>query len=119
MRDEKAVPWFSISSWFQPPPIPNRKRPPDTWSIEATCLPRCGERRGGMPSSVGTWKMVGATARDRDGKPLPEPYGGKGMGRVAFTAEGRMMAVTCDARPELPPGAARAYSSYCGNYTFD
>ena len=60
-----------------------------------------------------------ATARDRDGKPLPAPYGGKGMGRVAFTAEGRMMAVTCDARPELPPGTSRAYSSYCGNYTFD
>ena len=63
--------------------------------------------------------MVGATARDRDGKPLPAPYGGKGMGRVAFTTEGRMMAVTCDGRPELPPGTARAYSSYCGNYTFD
>jgi lipocalin-like protein len=72
-----------------------------------------------MPSIVGTWKMIGATARDRDGKPLPPPYGGKGMGRVAFTADGRMMAVTCDARTELPPGTARAYSSYCGNYTFD
>ena len=31
----KTVPWSSISSWFQPPPIPNRKRPPDTWSSEA------------------------------------------------------------------------------------
>ena len=72
-----------------------------------------------MPSIVGTWKMVGAVARDRDGKLLPAPYGGKGMGRVAFTAEGRMMAVTCDGRTELPPGTARAYSSYCGNYTFD
>src|ERR1041385_8315371 len=72
-----------------------------------------------MPSIVGTWKMVGATARDRDGKPLPAPYGGKGMGRVACTAGGRMMAVTCDGRTELPPGTARAYSSYCGNYTFD
>ena len=72
-----------------------------------------------MASIVGTWKMVGAVARDRDGNPLPAPYGGKGMGRVALTAEGRMMAVTCDARPELPPGTSRAYSSYCGNYTFD
>lgn len=72
-----------------------------------------------MASIVGTWKMVGAAARDRDGKKLPAPYGGKGMGRVAFTADGRMMAVTCDARTELPPGASRAYSSYCGNYTFD
>jgi hypothetical protein len=72
-----------------------------------------------MASIVGTWKMVGAAARDRDGNPLPAPYGGKGMGRVVLTAEGRMMAVTCDARPELPPGTSRAYSSYCGNYTFD
>jgi len=36
MRVLKTVAWFSISSWFQPPPMPNRKRPPDTWSIEAT-----------------------------------------------------------------------------------
>jgi hypothetical protein len=72
-----------------------------------------------MASIVGTWKMVGAVARDRDGNPLPAPYGGKGMGRVVLTAEGRMMTVTCDARPELPPGTSRAYSSYCGNYTFD
>ncbi|MBV9154484.1 MAG: lipocalin-like domain-containing protein [Alphaproteobacteria bacterium] len=72
-----------------------------------------------MASIVGTWKMVGAVARDRGGKLMPAPYGGKGMGRVAFTAEGRMMAVTCDGRTELPPGTTRAYSSYCGNYTFD
>ena len=32
------MPWSSISSWFQPPPMPNRKRPPDTWSIDATSL---------------------------------------------------------------------------------
>jgi hypothetical protein len=72
-----------------------------------------------MPSIIGTWRMVGATAKDKEGRPLPEPYGGKGMGRVAFTAEGRMMAVTCDARPQLPPDTERAYSSYCGNYKFD
>ena len=72
-----------------------------------------------MASIVGTWKMIGAIAQDRNGELLPAPYGGKGMGRVAFTAEGRMMAVTCDGRTELPPGTNRAYSSYCGNYTFD
>src|SRR5690349_9027762 len=72
-----------------------------------------------MPSIVGTWKMVGATARDRAGKTLPAPYGGKGMGRVGFTAEGRMVAVSCDGWLVLPPETARAYSSYCGNYTFD
>ena len=72
-----------------------------------------------MPSIVGTWKLVAAAARDRSGNPLPSPYSGKPMGRLCFSADGRMMAVTCDGRTELPPGAAREYSSYCGNYTFD
>jgi len=72
-----------------------------------------------VPSIVGTWKLAAAVARDRNGNPLPAPYGGKGMGRLALGADGRMMAVTCDGRPELPPGAGRAYSSYCGNYSFD
>ena len=72
-----------------------------------------------MPSIVGTWRLVAATAKDANGKALPPPYGGQGMGRVAFTAEGRMMAVTCDGRTELPPGTRREYSSYCGNYSFD
>ena len=72
-----------------------------------------------MPSIVGTWKLVAAAARDRNGNPLPAPYGGKGLGRVMFSAEGRMMAVTCDGRPEMPVGASRAYSSYVGTYTFD
>src|SRR5712692_8833185 len=72
-----------------------------------------------MPSIIGTWRLVAAAAKDANARPLPPPYGGKGMGRVAFTAEGRMMAVTCDGRPELPQGTERAYNSYCGNYTFD
>ena len=72
-----------------------------------------------MPSIVGTWKLIAAAAKDKDGKKLPTPYGGAPTGRVAFSAEGRMMAVTCDGRRELPPGSERAYSSYCGNYTFD
>jgi hypothetical protein len=72
-----------------------------------------------MPSIVGTWKLVHATAKDGGGAPLPEPYGGKGIGRVTFTAEGRMQAVVCDGRKEMPAGVARDYSSYCGNYTFD
>ena len=72
-----------------------------------------------MPSIVGTWRLVAAAAKDSAGRPLPPPYGGKGMGRVTFNAEGRMMAVVCDGRPQLPPGTKRDYSSYCGNYTFD
>jgi hypothetical protein len=72
-----------------------------------------------MPSIVGTWKLVSATARDTAGAALPAPYGGKGMGRVTFGAEGRMMSVVCDGRAELPSGIRREYSSYCGAYTFD
>lgn len=72
-----------------------------------------------MRSIVGTWRLVQAEAHDASGKKLPTPYGGKGMGRVTFSADGRMAAVVVDARPELPSGVKRDYSSYCGNYTFD
>ena len=72
-----------------------------------------------MSALVGTWKLVRATARDAAGKPLPEPYAGKGIGRVVFTADGRMQSVVCDGRRELTPGETRDYNSYCGNYTFD
>lgn len=72
-----------------------------------------------MRSIVGTWKLVAAAARDGSGNPLPDPYGGRPMGRVVFTADGRMMAVTCDGRPDLPAGARREYSSYIGSYSFD
>jgi Lipocalin-like domain len=72
-----------------------------------------------MPSIVGTWKLAHATSRDAAGAALPSPYGPKAMGRVTFTADGRMMSVVCDGRPDLPAGASRDYSSYCGNYTFD
>jgi hypothetical protein len=72
-----------------------------------------------MSSIVGTWKLVSATARDAAGAALPAPYGGKGMGRVTFGAEGRMTSVVCDGRAELPFGVRREYSSYCGAYTFD
>jgi Lipocalin-like domain len=72
-----------------------------------------------MRSIIGTWRLVAAAAHDGNGQPLPSPYGAKGMGRVAFSADGRMMSVVCDGRPELPLGVHRDYSSYCGNYTFD
>ena len=46
----------TISSWFQPPPTPNRNRPRLTWSIEATSLAvwigsRCAIRQMPVPSS--------------------------------------------------------------------
>ncbi len=72
-----------------------------------------------MTSVVGTWRLVRAVSRDGDGNVLPEPYGGHGMGRVMLGADGRMMAVTCDGRREIPGGGKREYSSYCGSYTCD
>lgn len=73
-----------------------------------------------MESIVGTWRFVRGSVTSEDGNPAPPPYGGeKGMGRVTFNADGRMMAVLCDGRASLPDGEAREYSSYCGNYTFD
>jgi hypothetical protein len=59
-------------------------------------------------------------AHDDAGKPMHAPYGLIPMGVVMFSANGRMVAVLCDARPQLPADEeAREYSSYCGNYTFD
>lgn len=72
-----------------------------------------------MTSIVGTWRLVRAVSRDSSGKELTAPYGGYGTGRVMLGADGRMMAVTCDGRREIPAGGNREYSSYCGNYTFD
>jgi hypothetical protein len=72
-----------------------------------------------MTSVFGTWRLVRAVARDGEGKELPAPYGGHGMGRVMLSADGRMMAVVCDGRREIPSGGTREYGSYCGNYTFD
>src|SRR5580700_6097022 len=72
-----------------------------------------------MTSVVGTWRLVRAVSRDHAGNELPAPYGGHASGRVMLGGDGRMMAVTCDGRREIPGGAGREYSSYCGNYTFD
>ena len=72
-----------------------------------------------MKSLVGTWRLVRAVAYDGNGQEIAPPYGGHGMGRVVLSAEGRMMAVLSDGRPEIPGGGRREYSSYCGNYTFD
>ena len=37
-----------------------------------------------MTSVHGTWRLVRAVARNADGKELPTPYGGQGMGRVSL-----------------------------------
>jgi hypothetical protein len=72
-----------------------------------------------MRDITGTWRLVAASACDPAGGALPPPFGPQAMGRVVLNADGRMMAVLCDGRRELPAGTARDYASYCGNYTFD
>jgi hypothetical protein len=68
-----------------------------------------------MRSIAGTWALVEAKARTPDGQPSPPPFGGQGHGRLWLGPDGRTMAVLCDARPSLPPGTDREYSSYYGN----
>lgn len=78
-----------------------------------------GGSAAAAPNVVGVWRLVEARATAADGKQMPVPYGPRGMGIVTLTTDGRMMAVLCDGRKELPPGQKREYASYCGNYTFD
>ena len=68
---------------------------------------------------VGIWRLVSAKATDQNGKPADAPYGPRGIGIVALSADGRMTNVLVDSRAKLPDGAKREYGSYCGNYTFD
>jgi hypothetical protein len=71
-------------------------------------------------SIIGTWRLAMTRAHDDAGKPMHAPYGAHPMGVVMFSADGRMVAVLCDARAQLPLGEEeREYSSYCGHYTFD
>jgi hypothetical protein len=72
-----------------------------------------------MPDIIGTWRLVGGDNRDPDGKPMAPSFGPQGMGIVTLNANGRMMAVLCDGRTQVPAGEDRPYASYCGNYTFD
>lgn len=72
-----------------------------------------------MAEVAGTWGLVRATAAAGDGTPKPLPYGGKPMGRLLLTADGKMTAVTCNGLPTVPAGDGRDYNAYCGNYTTD
>ncbi len=69
---------------------------------------------------IGMWRLVATSATDDLGKVMRQPYGPKPHGVVVFGADGRMIAVLCDARPELPAGETiREYNSYSGNFEFD
>ena len=72
-----------------------------------------------MSKIIGTWALVHTVTRDAQGRDQPSLFGPKSMGRATFNADGRMMAVLCDGRSELPAGTPREYVSYCGNYEFD
>ena len=72
-----------------------------------------------MANSAGPYRLGNAVARDGSGNPVPPPYGGNPLGRVVLGADGRMIALTCDASPNLAAGVKREFSSYTGMYTFD
>jgi Lipocalin-like domain len=71
-----------------------------------------------MSPLVGVWRLVAENAWSAAGEPRPNLYGPMGMGLLAFTAGGRMMAALSDGRPG-PIDGRRAFVSYCGDYTFD
>jgi hypothetical protein len=69
---------------------------------------------------IGTWRLVMTRAHNDAGEPMHAPYGPKPMGVLVFSADGRMIAALCDARPQLPDDETeREYSSYCGTYSCD
>jgi hypothetical protein len=72
-----------------------------------------------MTVLTGTWRLVRAQAWDGDGKPVAPPYDGKGLGRIVFSADGRMAVMMIDGRTTVPAGERREYSGYCGTYSFD
>ncbi len=73
-----------------------------------------------LRSLIGTWQLVTTSATGDDGKAMRQPYGPNPHGVVVFGADGRMIAVLCDARPELPEGElVREFNSYSGNFEFD
>ena len=68
---------------------------------------------------IGTWRLKSTKAVDDGGEVLEPPYGPAANGVVCFQADGRMFAVLCDGRAELPAGEPRQFMSYAGNYAFD
>ena len=72
-----------------------------------------------MRNIVGTWRLVRVMAWDAEGKERTPPYGGQGMGRIVFDADGRMAVMMIDWRATVPAGEKREYSGYCGTYAFD
>jgi hypothetical protein len=57
--------------------------------------------------------------RNDAGEAMCAPYGPKPMGIVTFNSEGRMIAVLCDGRTDLPAEHEREFNAYAGNFSFD
>jgi hypothetical protein len=81
-------------------------------------LVRIKQERQNMTPLVGVWRLVVENAWGAAGEPRRNSFGPMGMGLLTFTPNGRMMASLCDGRPS-PIDGARAFVSYCGDYTFD
>ena len=67
----------------------------------------------------GFWRLVGSRALDSAGRRLADPWGPAPLGSLTLTPEGRMIAVLCDGRRDLPAGVPRAYSSYGGAFVVE
>jgi hypothetical protein len=74
-----------------------------------------------LQSITGTWQLIQTECIGDDGASLAPPYGGgeSCMGLLSLRADGRLVCVLCDSRPQMPAGQAREYNSYCGAYEFD
>src|SRR5262245_1393637 len=67
----------------------------------------------------GTWRLIAATAVDKDGNKIRDPYGPTPMGRIVLSETGRMMVMVCDGRTTMPDGMKRGHQFYGGNYRIE
>lgn len=71
------------------------------------------------PRIIGTWRLRSTKAVDDAGNALAPPYSATPAGVAVFERSGRMFALLCDGRVEMPGGEARPLMAYTGSYTFD
>src|SRR5258708_10320827 len=105
-----SVPWSAISSAFQPPPTPNRNRPPETWSSEATSfavwiVSRCTTRQTPVPSLI-VWVTAAAALSVTNGSMTWEYCLGSsppdGNGDLRDRGGGECPGAQTDSEPRAP-----------------